>query len=312
MTTGTPQVLHKRRNSATAPYTIPSKYAQHQHFHPMSHAQSHAHSHTHPHTQPHAHAHSRSRSHSYSMEPGAPSLSRDFVVRRISEGETGRLKEELKCEACGKGYKHISSLAKHLWEHTPEWNVTKKLLMSKHQQVQLLEAASILVGMNEPALGSPSANPHPHSRRSLVFSPIDEDQPHSPNSSYTPTPPNIDPKYPQHFVPTSLFTHKDKTSTIEWGKRTGSISQYPPSSGVHDVATAPERLHGGYLDVSNATQRRASAFVQVEQTTTVSHATKSILKSPQLLQNLHEAPPHMLSPSSSIVQSPDDSSPNFI
>ncbi|KAI5964857.1 uncharacterized protein KGF55_001928 [Candida pseudojiufengensis] len=78
-----------------------------------------------------------------------PKLSREFVVRRISEGETGRVKEDIRCEACGKGYKHISSLAKHLWEHTPEWNVTKKLLISKHQQVQLLEAASILIGMNE-------------------------------------------------------------------------------------------------------------------------------------------------------------------
>ena len=78
-----------------------------------------------------------------------PQLSRKFVARRISEGETGRLKEQLKCQACGKGYKHVSSLAKHLWEHTPEWNVTSKLLISKHQQVQLLEAASILVSMNE-------------------------------------------------------------------------------------------------------------------------------------------------------------------
>lgn len=76
-------------------------------------------------------------------------LSRRFVARRISEGETGRLKEELKCQACGKGYKHISSLAKHLWEHTPEWSMTSKLLISKHQQVQLLEAASILVSLNE-------------------------------------------------------------------------------------------------------------------------------------------------------------------
>lgn len=312
MTTGTPQVLHKRRHSATAPYAIPSKYVQHLYYQPASHAQSQAHSHTQPHTQSHAHAHSRSHSHSYSMEPGALSLSRDFVVRRISEGETGRLKEELKCEACGKGYKHISSLAKHLWEHTPEWNVTKKLLMSKHQQVQLLEAASILVGMNEPVLGSPSihANPHPHSRRSLVFSPIGEDQPHSPNSSYTPTPPHIDPKYHQHFVPTSLFTHKDKTSTSEWGRRIGSISQHPPSSDVHDVTNAPERLHGGYLDVLNATQRKASAFAQVEQTATVNHAQKSMLRSPQLPQDLDEAPPHItaLSPSLSIEQSPDDSS----
>lgn len=79
-----------------------------------------------------------------------PLLSRKFVARRISEGETGRLKEELKCQACGKGYKHITSLAKHLWEHTPEWSMTSKLLISKHQQVQLLEAASILVSINEP------------------------------------------------------------------------------------------------------------------------------------------------------------------
>ncbi|KAK6499679.1 hypothetical protein TWF481_010040 [Arthrobotrys musiformis] len=33
------------------------------------------------------------------------------------------------------------------WEHTPEWSYTSKLLISKHQQVQLLEAASILVSM---------------------------------------------------------------------------------------------------------------------------------------------------------------------
>jgi len=35
------------------------------------------------------------------------------------------------------------------WEHTPEWSLTSKLLISKHQQVQLLEAASVLVGMNQ-------------------------------------------------------------------------------------------------------------------------------------------------------------------
>ncbi len=34
------------------------------------------------------------------------------------------------------------------WEHTPEWSITSKLLISKHQQVQLLEAASVLLAMN--------------------------------------------------------------------------------------------------------------------------------------------------------------------
>ncbi|KAJ9668226.1 hypothetical protein H2201_001656 [Coniosporium apollinis] len=37
------------------------------------------------------------------------------------------------------------------WEHTPEWAITSKLLISKHQQVQLLEAASVLVAMNQDA-----------------------------------------------------------------------------------------------------------------------------------------------------------------
>ncbi len=35
------------------------------------------------------------------------------------------------------------------WEHTPQWSYTSKLLISKHQQVQLLEAASVLVAMNQ-------------------------------------------------------------------------------------------------------------------------------------------------------------------
>jgi hypothetical protein len=40
------------------------------------------------------------------------------------------------------------SLTVYRWEHTPEWALTSKLLISKHQQVQLLEAASVLVTMN--------------------------------------------------------------------------------------------------------------------------------------------------------------------
>ncbi|KAI0386086.1 hypothetical protein F5Y04DRAFT_115650 [Hypomontagnella monticulosa] len=75
-------------------------------------------------------------------------------IRRASDGQpltkegkkSNRI--ELRCDKCGKGYKHSSCLTKHLWEHTPEWSLTSKLLISKHQQVQLLEAASVLVAMN--------------------------------------------------------------------------------------------------------------------------------------------------------------------
>ncbi|KAI8634737.1 hypothetical protein F5Y19DRAFT_123062 [Xylariaceae sp. FL1651] len=75
-------------------------------------------------------------------------------IRRASDGQPltkeGKKSSrvELRCDKCGKGYKHSSCLTKHLWEHTPEWSYTSKLLISKHQQVQLLEAASVLVAMN--------------------------------------------------------------------------------------------------------------------------------------------------------------------
>ncbi|KAI9837983.1 MAG: hypothetical protein M1819_006137 [Sarea resinae] len=81
-------------------------------------------------------------------------------ARRASEGQhlvKGERRpngSELRCEKCGKNYKHSSCLTKHLWEHTPEWSYTSKLLISKHQQVQLLEAASVLVAMNQD--GTPS------------------------------------------------------------------------------------------------------------------------------------------------------------
>ncbi|GBF65019.1 hypothetical protein TMEN_7736 [Trichophyton mentagrophytes] len=68
----------------------------------------------------------------------------------LMKGEGKRSLVELKCDRCGKGYKHSSCLTKHMWEHDPAWAVTSKLLISKHQQVQLLEAASVLVTLNEP------------------------------------------------------------------------------------------------------------------------------------------------------------------
>ncbi|EKV07870.1 hypothetical protein PDIG_62110 [Penicillium digitatum PHI26] len=62
--------------------------------------------------------------------------------RGASEGaqlktEGKRASTAIRCDRCGKG-----------WEHDPAWSVTSKLLISKHQQVQLLEAASVLVTMN--------------------------------------------------------------------------------------------------------------------------------------------------------------------
>jgi hypothetical protein len=42
---------------------------------------------------------------------------------------------------CGFGqvYRHPNCLVKHRWEHSPHWREASKFLLSKHQQVQMLE-----------------------------------------------------------------------------------------------------------------------------------------------------------------------------
>ncbi|KAI8345272.1 hypothetical protein EDC96DRAFT_521619 [Choanephora cucurbitarum] len=56
-----------------------------------------------------------------------------------------------RCDTCGKTYKSSNCLFKHQWEHSEQWEFTSKFLLTKHQQVQMLEAASILVQMKQKA-----------------------------------------------------------------------------------------------------------------------------------------------------------------
>lgn len=79
--------------------------------------------------------------------PGSPS-SPGFKNPDLSGGSggiSGRRKGTIfRCESCSKVYRHPSCLIKHRWEHSPHWAESSKLLLSKHQQVQLLEGAAIL------------------------------------------------------------------------------------------------------------------------------------------------------------------------
>ncbi|KAL8714183.1 MAG: hypothetical protein Q9220_001912 [cf. Caloplaca sp. 1 TL-2023] len=114
----------------------------------------------------------------------------------LSKGEGRRPSGELRCEKCGKGYKHSSCLTKHLWEHTPEWSLTSKLLISKHQQVQLLEAASVLVGMNQDGSDPPDSakmTESDHSSASPDISATSELQDEYISSAETTPPPINDP-----------------------------------------------------------------------------------------------------------------------
>ncbi|KAG0240757.1 hypothetical protein BGX31_001695 [Mortierella sp. GBA43] len=58
-----------------------------------------------------------------------------------------------KCSECGKVYKHPNCLWKHRWLHSVYWKGATRFLLSKHQQVQLMEAAAILLGMDETRQG---------------------------------------------------------------------------------------------------------------------------------------------------------------
>lgn len=60
------------------------------------------------------------------------------------------------CESCSKVYRHPSCLIKHRWEHSPHWREASKFLLSKHQQVQLMEAAAILSHLSPTTSGGSS------------------------------------------------------------------------------------------------------------------------------------------------------------
>ncbi|KAJ3972455.1 hypothetical protein EV361DRAFT_138560 [Lentinula raphanica] len=74
----------------------------------------------------------------------APASMPQHISKPISIKNGKKRGMEHKCEGCSKIYRHPSCLIKHRWEHTPHWRESSKYVLSKHQQVQLLEAAAIL------------------------------------------------------------------------------------------------------------------------------------------------------------------------
>lgn len=74
----------------------------------------------------------------------------------VSLPKDGKRGAIFKCETCSKVYRHPSCLVKHRWEHSPHWRETSNFLLSKHQQVQLLEAAAILSHLGPSTRGGAS------------------------------------------------------------------------------------------------------------------------------------------------------------
>ncbi|KAF2637268.1 hypothetical protein P280DRAFT_113694 [Massarina eburnea CBS 473.64] len=175
-------------------------------------------------------------------------------IRRASEGsrlgkpEAKRTSgSELRCEKCGKGYKHSSCLTKHLWEHTPEWQYTSKLLISKHQQVQLLEAASVLVAMNAEAGDSDSSCvPSPPASGSDLRDEL--------SSTDTTPPPQID----DHAVGSFPRSHFGSRSSKRYSGNSSAYSQSYQSTVFSDGGHS-----GHYRQWSNVSDRPTTSGTSV-------------------------------------------------
>ncbi|KZF24163.1 hypothetical protein L228DRAFT_90954 [Xylona heveae TC161] len=183
-------------------------------------------------------------------------------IRRASEGShlvKGDKKPDLRCEKCGKSYKHGSCLTKHLWEHTPEWSYTSKLLISKHQQVQLLEAASVLVAMNQDDETPDQSNANIDSDHSSASPPASGSSAHHDgNSSADTTPPPHGPEsVPVSFPVKTGRVGRPKRLSVTHSGLSRSF-QNMPLSHLH-AGSAPSRSHAFSHRRQNSSDQRLQA-----------------------------------------------------
>lgn len=120
----------------------------------------------------------------------------------------------------------------HRWEHTPEWSYTSKLLISKHQQVQLLEAASVLVAMNQDGpTPPPSAKDFNSDHDSASPAASGSSDPRDGLSSTDTTPPpQTEAPYGQSYTGSSFAGHTKRYSS---GNNFSRSYQSAPSNGLH-------------------------------------------------------------------------------
>ncbi|OZJ05039.1 hypothetical protein BZG36_02135 [Bifiguratus adelaidae] len=79
------------------------------------------------------------------MSVSSNSSARGQAKREMYGGKMPKYRASYSCDVCGKQYKHRNCLVKHNWEHHECWETCLRFNLSKHQQVQMMEAAQILV-----------------------------------------------------------------------------------------------------------------------------------------------------------------------
>jgi hypothetical protein len=139
------------------------------------------------------------------------------------------------------------------WEHTPEWTLTSKLLISKHQQVQLLEAASILVNLNQDGPTPPNSAKDFHSDESASPAASSSSEQHDGTSSADTTPP------PQAdmFGGNGSYRHKRMSSGYSGYSRS---YQSAPSATSYTESVSNGSAFGHYRQQSQERQLLSSGI----------------------------------------------------
>jgi hypothetical protein len=146
------------------------------------------------------------------------------------------------------------------WEHDPAWAITSKFLISKHQQVQLLEAASVLCNMTvdgHSEAESSLADPTESSSASPVYSGSSEA--HDELSSVETTPPPM----PEGYAMPETKRYSASSNGLSRSYRSVHSSSYaesalspgfPPQrfSGVSDFRPSTSGTDDGALAAAAA------------------------------------------------------------
>lgn len=159
-----------------------------------------------------------------------------------------------RCESCAKVYRHPSCLSKHRWEHSPHWANSSKLLLSKHQQVQLLEAATILVHLDpgNPA-GQGKSLPEDKSLWPAAVSPAFRGNVKLPSRGMSKSPNMV-----ASPLPGTTDNHVRRTSPDDSSSSTESSDRAHSVEADSGYSSGPQ--HGRLLDIGETPQRRGSQF----------------------------------------------------
>ena len=175
------------------------------------------------------------------------------------------------------------------WEHTPEWTYTSKLLISKHQQVQLLQAAKVLVGMNQDATATEDTIKSSESDQSSA-SPaasgsfdVREDNDYISSAETTPPPMN------EHYVMVEdtdygrSHGHSGNSSSLSRSYQSAPSSSLPIGNNINHYPQQQSPSLSGVISADD--EDEASLVAAVESLCSFSNPRGSVVQLP------YDAPP---------------------